>query len=72
MMHKKQPTHVIELLWRNRLARSAVNRKLGGSRPSRNKNRKTSKADVATKNVGTKLLISDPTLRNLEFEKLGL
>ena len=47
-----------ELLWRNRQARSAVNRKVAGSSPPMSANSRTSKLDIAAKNLCTKLSIS--------------
>ena len=37
----------IDLLWRNRLARSAVNRKVGGSSPPRSENSRTIESDFS-------------------------
>ena len=37
----------IEVLWRNRLERLAVNRKVGGSSPPRSENRRTTESDFS-------------------------
>ena len=61
---KNQPTHVIELLWRNRLARSAVNPKVGGSSQPSSENSRPSKSEIAAKNMYSKLLISGAIASN--------
>ena len=48
----------IELLWRNRLARSAVNRKVGGSIPPRSENSRNTESDFSAEDKCTKLSIS--------------
>ena len=48
----------IELLWRNRLARSAVNRKVGGSSTPRSENSRNTESDFSAEDKCTKLSIS--------------
>ena len=51
---------------------SAVSRKVGGSSPTRSENSRTSKLDFAAKICALNYQFQNPTLRILEFEKLGL
>ena len=48
----------IELLWPNRLAPSAVNRKVGGSSPPKSENSRTTESDFSAKDKSTKSSIS--------------
>ena len=59
MMTKNVNRHLyMELLWRNRLARSAVNRKVGGSSPPRSENSRKTESDFSAEDKSTKLSIS--------------
>ena len=77
MMTKKTNLHLcIKLFGRNRLARSAVNPKVGGLSPLRSENSRTTESDFLQKiralnyqfkNRSTKL-----SILTLEFDKIGL
>ena len=63
-------------MWRNRLARSAVNPKVVGSSQPRSENSRPSKSEIAAKNMYSKLLISGATASNswiwkIRFVSLG-